>query len=280
MSPVERQKIHALTKFAPAGLAYNCNAAYVAQLFTYLMFWGRFGGFPQAQDIQSNPKMQSAFAAVDRLAASVPADACARGVVVLALRKEELRQLLTVLGKASEAQDQSEILQDAIPQEFPYSLPDIEFTPDYYGDAFEVFLTAVDEDRSAQFLRPAFWKLLRRRLCRRGSEAKRNSAGGVPAARTPHWGHVLAPSHAKFRATRRGAEKRENPDSPLWATPVRFIFEGPGLRPEDSTLKGGSTCSIALKGGLMWADRHLGSFTAPSRGRCRSSGRERRGRRR
>jgi len=154
MSPVEWKEIHALAKFAQAGLAYDCTAAYVAQVFTYLMFVGRFGGFPQPADIHFNPDMQAAFAAVDRLAKSVPIGLMNRGDVVLGLRKEELRQLLIVLGKASEAEDQTEHLHDAIPEEFPYCFPDLEFAASYHGDAFDNLLTAVHEEGSQEIIRP------------------------------------------------------------------------------------------------------------------------------
>ena len=155
MSAVEWEEIHALAKFAQAGLAYDCTAAYVAQVFTYLVLWGRFGGFPQPADIQSNQDMQAAFAAVDRLAESVPADGRNRGDVVLRLRKEELRQLLILLGKASEAEDKAEDLHDDIGVEFP----DLEFTPSLYGDAFENLLMALHENRSQEVIRPPSWRI-------------------------------------------------------------------------------------------------------------------------
>jgi hypothetical protein len=159
MSPVEWEEIHALAKFAQAGLAYDCKAAYVAQVFTYLVLWGRFGGFPQPADIQSNQDMQAAFAAVDRLAESVATGAMNRGDVVLRLRKEELRQLLIMLGKASEAEDHAEVMLDAYPAEFPYIFPDLEFTPSVYGDAFETLLMALWEDRSQEVIRPPAWRI-------------------------------------------------------------------------------------------------------------------------
>ena len=36
MSPVEWQEIHALAKFAQASITYNAQAAYVAQVVTYM----------------------------------------------------------------------------------------------------------------------------------------------------------------------------------------------------------------------------------------------------
>ncbi len=159
MSPVEWEEIHALAKFAQAGLAYDCKAAYVAQVFTYLVLWGRFGGFPQPADIYSNHDMQAAFEALDRLAESVAPGAMNRGDVVLRLRKEEFRQLLILLGKASEAEDQADIVHGAFPDEFPSIYPDLEFTPSVYGDAFENLLMALHEDRSQEVIRPPAWRI-------------------------------------------------------------------------------------------------------------------------
>ena len=78
-----------------------------------------------------------------------------RGDVVLRLRKEELRQLLILLGKASEAEDKAEDLHDAIPVEFP----DLEFPPSLYGDAFENLLMALHENRSQEVIRPPSWRI-------------------------------------------------------------------------------------------------------------------------
>jgi hypothetical protein len=176
MTPVEWKEIHALAKFAQVCLAYDCRTAYVAQILTYLVYVGQFGGFSQPANIQSDQNMQAAFAAVDRLAETASTDD-----VLLSLRKEEMRQLLIILGKASEAEDradhlnwdseaedqeerlnceseaedQVERLNYADPEKVPYSFPDLEFASDYYGDALYALLIALHEDKSLTISRPS-----------------------------------------------------------------------------------------------------------------------------
>jgi hypothetical protein len=58
MSPVEWEEIHALAKFALVGLDYDCKAAYVVQVFTFIRFVGRSGGFPQKERTGIRPRRQ------------------------------------------------------------------------------------------------------------------------------------------------------------------------------------------------------------------------------
>jgi hypothetical protein len=147
MSPLEWREVHSLVKFGQAGLAYDCKAAYVAQVFNYLFLVSRFGWL-QPKDILSDKNTQAAFSEVDRLAEQFPPGGSSVDVN-LKLRKEAMRQLLTVLGKAAESEEQANIVSDAFPEEFPYRYPDLEFNGDYYADIFERLLTALHEDRSS-----------------------------------------------------------------------------------------------------------------------------------
>ena len=145
MSPVEWKEIHALAKFAQAGIAYDAQAAYVAQVFVYVM--------SQPEDILGNRNTLAAFAAVDRLAAAVSANA-ARIDVVLRLPKEEMRQLLIMLGKAAESEDQADIVHDALPEKFPHRFPEMDPCSHYYADAFDDLLAALHQDKGLTISRP------------------------------------------------------------------------------------------------------------------------------
>ena len=77
------------------------------------------------------------------------------GDVVLTLPKEQLRQLLVMLGKASESEDQGELLHDAEPDKFPHRFPDIGIAPAQYTEAFDILLAALDEEKTLEIDRPA-----------------------------------------------------------------------------------------------------------------------------
>ena len=152
MAPAEWKEVYALAKFAHAGLLYDCAAPYVAQVFTYLHLVGLFGG-SQPGDIMADDGMQAAFAAVNQLATETPAES-AGGEIVLELNKHEMEELLTALGKASEAEDQAEFIHDTFPTKFPYTYPDLEFPCEYYTETFYTFLEALRTDQSADVKRP------------------------------------------------------------------------------------------------------------------------------
>jgi hypothetical protein len=149
MSPVEWPEVHALAKFVQAGIAYDTRAAYVAQVFVFVM--------SQPEDILGNRNTQAAFAAVDHLAIEVPPNA-AGGGVILNLPKEQMRQLLIMLGKAAESEDQADIIHDALPEKFPYRFPDIEPSSQFYAEAFTNLLKALHEDRSLNIERPPSYR--------------------------------------------------------------------------------------------------------------------------
>jgi hypothetical protein len=149
MSPKEWKDVHSLATFAHAGLVYDGEAAYVAQVFTYLYLVGQFGvgpsAFSQPKDILADEGMQAAFAAVDRLAARTLPES-GTGEAVLALSKHEMQELLHVLGKATEAEDQAEIIHGAFPEKFPHLYPELELATAYYADAFCALLQELRAD--------------------------------------------------------------------------------------------------------------------------------------
>lgn len=152
MSPLEWKELNALAKFGRAGLAYDCKAAYVAQVFNYLFLVSRFG-FSQPEAILGDKDTQAALAELDRLAERIARGGGETIDVNVKLRKEAMRQLLVVAGKASESEEQANLISDAFPEAFPYRYPDLEFNGDYYADVFERLLTALYEDRSIEIAR-------------------------------------------------------------------------------------------------------------------------------
>lgn len=152
MSLVEWKEVYALAQFAQAGIAYDAQAPYVAQVFIYVT--------SQPKDVLGNRNTRAAFAAVDRLAAEGSADAAA-GVVILRLPKEEIRQLLVMLGMAAESEDQADIIHDGEPDKFPHGFPakEIEIAASHYAEAFDNLMAALHEDRTLNIDRPVYQRL-------------------------------------------------------------------------------------------------------------------------
>jgi len=73
MSPVEWREVYALARFAQAAIAYDSRAAYVAQVFVYIV--------SRPQEILGNTNAHAAFAAVDRLRSDVSENAVDRDVI-------------------------------------------------------------------------------------------------------------------------------------------------------------------------------------------------------
>jgi hypothetical protein len=137
ISPSEREPVHALAEFAKAGIAYDEHAAYVAQVFVYIML--------QPRDLVRDPDTQAAFCAIDQVSAenrpSTGAD------MVIRLSKGEMRQLLMMLGMAAESEDQADIIGHAMKEEFPHRFPDLELASQCYAKAFEDLLSALYADQ-------------------------------------------------------------------------------------------------------------------------------------
>ncbi len=148
MSPREWKEVRALAEFAQAGLEYDCRANYVVQVFTYLYLVSRFG-LSQPKDMRSNPNLQAAVAGFDRLVETV-LDADGSSDIVLRLPKEQMRHFVMLLGKAAEAETQAQNLNELIPDEFPFSFPELEFPGSYYADQLSDLLAAIDAQRSLE----------------------------------------------------------------------------------------------------------------------------------
>ncbi len=140
MSPVEWSDVYALAKFAQAGLAYDCETPYVAQVFTY--------DLSQPEELQGDKDLQAGFIAIDGLAAEIPTDQSQLVDVNLALPKEQMRQILVALNLAASAESTADSLYTVAPDTFPYPFPEIMVAARHYAKAFEELLTAVHKERS------------------------------------------------------------------------------------------------------------------------------------
>ena len=144
MSPVEWPEILALAKFARAALAYDATAAYVVQVLTYVV--------SPRWDILGNQSTRAAFAAVDRLTADSVGD------VILRLPKEQMRQLLVMLGMAAESEDQAELVHNVEPEKFPHQFPDLGPSSQAYVQVFDDLLEALYEGLSVNVRRPPSYR--------------------------------------------------------------------------------------------------------------------------
>ncbi len=140
LSPMEWKEVHALAHFAQSGLAYDCAAPYVTQVFVYHL--------SQPEELQFDEDLQAAFSAVAQMAETIPADGRNGGDVTLGLPKEEMRQLLVVLSIAARAEEQADFLYNGARDEFPYPFPDLTVSSSDYVQAFDSLLTSLHHDKS------------------------------------------------------------------------------------------------------------------------------------
>jgi hypothetical protein len=145
MSPVEWPEVLALAKFAQAGIAYDTQAAYVAQVFTYLML--------QPADLLKDADTQAAFAAVERLGASAPG-----GEALLHLGKAQMRQLLVMLGMAAESEDNADLMRDDEAENSSHQFPDLGPSSQSYAQVFDELLQALYDGLSANVRRPPSYR--------------------------------------------------------------------------------------------------------------------------
>jgi hypothetical protein len=142
MSPAEWRDIYVLAKFAQAGLAYDCEAPYVIQVFTYYL--------SQPRELEADKDLQAAFLAIDGMAAETPSDRSDPRDVNLTLPKEQMRQLLVALDLAADGEQQADTLHMVAPDRFIYPFPKITVAAPHYAKAFEDLLTAVHKDLSLE----------------------------------------------------------------------------------------------------------------------------------
>lgn len=148
MSPQEWKDIHALALFAWNGLAYDCEAPYVTQVFEYHL--------SDPENLHSDENMQAAFSAIAGTTETMTADGRDRGDVILSLPKEQMRQLLIILNIAGMAEEQADRLYNAARESFPYRFPDSSVPCRDYANACDDFLTALHHDNSLVIdLKPA-----------------------------------------------------------------------------------------------------------------------------
>jgi hypothetical protein len=147
MSAVEWKEIHALAKFAQAGIAYDCKTHYVAQVFVYTV--------TEPEGFRDDENLKAAFTALDDLMAHTTPDGKNNIEVVLELPKEKMRQFLVIVRKAAESERQANLLHSAIPKEFPYAFPDLQVASGYYADAFADILMALGKNQAMNIGRPA-----------------------------------------------------------------------------------------------------------------------------
>ena len=140
LSPMEWKEVHALAHFAQSGLAYDCAAPYVTQVFEYHL--------SQPEDLQSDEDLQAAFSAVAQMAETIPADSRNGGDVTLGLPKEAMRQLLVILSMAASAEEQADFLYNGARDEFPYPFPELTVSSSDYARAFDSILTSLHHDNS------------------------------------------------------------------------------------------------------------------------------------
>jgi hypothetical protein len=145
MSPVEWPEILALAKFAQAGIAYDAQAAYVRQVFTYLML--------QPADLLKDADTQAAFAAVERVGVAVGG-----GEVIVRLGKAQMRQLLVMLGMAAESEDQAELVHGVEAEDFPHQFPDLGPSSQSYAQVFDELLQALYDGLSVNVRRPPSYR--------------------------------------------------------------------------------------------------------------------------
>jgi hypothetical protein len=142
---VEWPEVLALAKFAQAGIAYDAQAAYVAQVFTYLML--------QPAELLKDADTQAAFAAVERLAASAPG-----GEVLLHLGKAQMRQMLVMLGMAAESEDNADLMRDDEAENSPHQFPDLGPSSQSYAQVFDQLLQALYDGLSVNVCRPPSYR--------------------------------------------------------------------------------------------------------------------------
>jgi hypothetical protein len=145
MSPVEWPEILALAKFAQAGIAYDAQAAYVRQVFTYLML--------QPADLLRDADTQAAFAAVERLGV-----AAGGGEVIVRLGKAQMRQLLVMLGMAAESEDQAELVHGVEAEDLLHQFPDLGPSSQSYAQVFDELLQALYDGLSVNVRRPPSYR--------------------------------------------------------------------------------------------------------------------------
>jgi hypothetical protein len=137
---MEWKEVHALAHFAQSGLAYDCAAPYVTQVFEYHL--------SQPEDLQSDENLQAAFSAVAQMAETIPADGRNGGDVTLGLAKGEMRRLLAILSMAASAEEQADFLYNGAREGFPYPFPDLTVSSSDYARAFDSLLTSLHHDKS------------------------------------------------------------------------------------------------------------------------------------
>jgi len=140
MSPLEWKEVYALAKFGQIGLQYDCEAPYVTQVFVYEL--------TDPESLNSNSLLQSAFSSLDSMAEQIRPDGRSGHEVILRGLKEEMRELLILLGTAARAEEQAELLYNAVNDAFPSLFPDLEIPSRDYAQAFDDLLTALHEERS------------------------------------------------------------------------------------------------------------------------------------
>jgi hypothetical protein len=140
LSPMEWKEVHALAHFAQSGLAYDCAAPYVTQVFEYHL--------SEPEDLQSDENLQAAFSAVAQMAETLAADGRNGGDVTLGLPKEEMRQLLVILRMAASAEEQADFLYNGARDAFPYPFPDLTVPSSDYAQAFNSLLISLHHDNS------------------------------------------------------------------------------------------------------------------------------------
>ncbi len=140
LSPMEWKEVRALAHFAQCGLAYDCSAPYVTQVFVYHL--------SQPEDLQYDEDLQAAFSAVGDLAETFPADGGNGDDVTLGLPKEEMRQLFVVLSIAAGAEEQAAFLYNGDCAGYHYPFPDLAGSPSDYVEAFDNLLTSLHHDKS------------------------------------------------------------------------------------------------------------------------------------
>jgi hypothetical protein len=138
LSPMEWKEVHALAHFAQSGLAYDCAAPYVTQVFEYHL--------SEPEDLQSDENLQAAFSAVAQMAETIPADGRNGGDVTLELPKEKMRQLLVILRMAASAEEQADFLYNGARDVFPYPFPDLKVPSSDYAQAFDSLLISLHHD--------------------------------------------------------------------------------------------------------------------------------------
>ena len=136
----EWKEVRALAQFAQCGLAYDCSAPYVTQVFVYHL--------SQPEDLQYDEDLQAAFSAVGDLAETFPADGGNGDDVTLGLPKEEMRQLFVVLSIAAGAEEQAAFLYNGDCAGYHYPFPDLAGSPSDYVEAFDNLLTSLHHDKS------------------------------------------------------------------------------------------------------------------------------------